>query len=109
MGDLLDDMIRPEAPPASEEGKRFARVMAVHPRAKSSEEIEERAREYYRLTPRLGFGAYWPIPFFSADGEQDIDGNTYPDKLTKSQVASLREFFGMTEDEYREVIKRPLW
>lgn len=76
------------------------RCMVVGVRAKDAAEIEERERAHFDPTPRLGEGAWWPIPFF-----EEVD-DQYPAKLSKAQVANLAAYFGITETEYRELVKR---
>jgi hypothetical protein len=94
--DVFDELSRREPEPMREEDK--GRCMVVGVRAKDSAEIEARERAHFDPNPRLGEGAWWPIPFREEDG--------YPAKLTKAQVANLTEFFGITETEYRELVKR---
>jgi len=93
--DFLSDLTKrdPEPIPESE------RIYVGFPkRAKSSADIDAREERYQR-GGELGYGPSWPVPFYEP-------GELYPDPLTKDEVANLRDVYGITESEYRELMKR---
>lgn len=91
--DALDELTRPDPKPLPPDHTRF---MAVTPRAQSSQEIEERERQWLQST-RLGCGPSWVIPF------HNDDGSIMP--LTPDQIASLEHTYQITLAEYLELMK----
>lgn len=96
--DVFDDISARDAAPIRPENA--GRVLAVGARATSSEEIEAREREYLSAS-KLGVGPSWPTPFFPDD-----PSDQYPEPLSKADVVNLRDVYGITEAEYREICKR---
>ena len=96
--DIFDELSTREPEPLRPEDQ--GRCLVVGRRAESSAEIEEREREFFNPRPRLGEGAWWPVPFFESRDDE------FPAKLSKSQIADLAEHYGITEEEYRELVKK---
>ena len=100
MKDIFDHMS--ESEPVAARPEDAGRVLVVGERAKDSAEIEAREAAYFAASPRLGEGAWWPVPFYENTDDE------FPAALSKSEVAGLAEHFGITEEEYRELVKREI-
>jgi hypothetical protein len=98
--DVFDQMSEREPEPMREEDR--GRCLVVGVRAKDSAEIEAREAAYFGPNPSLGTGAWWPVPFFD-----DVD-DEFPAKLSKAEVACLADHYGITEEEYRELVRREI-
>lgn len=95
--DVFDSLMTREPEPMRAEDQ--GRCMVVGVRAKDSAEIEAREVEYFN-TRELGTGSDWPVGFFeSADDE-------LPTPLSKTEAAALERRYGISGEEWRELLRR---
>jgi hypothetical protein len=96
LGNLLDP--ETETDPKAD----YSRCAVVGRRFKSAEEAEAAEAAYLaRMTDPslLDKNPLWPIPTLDADGNVE--------HLTAAEREQLTEFFGVTEEEYRQLYERP--
>lgn len=98
--EFLDDLLQPDAGAADDDGGRF-QGLAVEERCASSEELEQEEADYLAAMndpALLNHNPLWPVPFIDSEGKV---------MLSKQDVAELKNFFGVTEDEYRQLYEVP--
>jgi hypothetical protein len=123
--DYLDDFFtRPKPPVNSEtEARRFVGIVVGRRQtvtggiAQTQQEaeaagalMEARERRGPNLSGIMGDDSRWPLPFYNMDGSLDNvlkarkDGSYSP--LTEIEERHLRDVWGITPDEWRELMTR---